>query len=139
LVSQNILIISTTSLVVQLIVLTLLIFAYLLKRAKKYRQHGITTTTAVALHLITILSWMVWSFLAIFPVDFGSILHIITLAHVTLGVIAATLGVWLVSSWHLQADVQKCFARKRVMLTTLTLWLSAIALGIILYLAVISS
>jgi hypothetical protein len=58
---------------------------------------------------------------------------------VTLGIIAASLGVWLVASWHMQTDVQKCFPRKRIMITTITLWITSIALGIILYIAVMLS
>ena len=73
------------------------------------------------------------------PVDFTNLLVIVTLVHVALGTIAASLGVWLVGSWHLQTDVQKCFPRKRIMLPTITFWVTAIALGIVLYIAVILS
>ena len=136
------LLMSTLSLVVELVVLGLLIFGYNLKGMKKYRQHGITMTTALALHLITIFSWMIWSFrsfLGIGSIDYGNLLVLVILAHVTFGIIAASLGVWLVASWHLQTDVQKCFARKRIMLTTIALWSVAILLGIVLYVAVVFS
>jgi uncharacterized membrane protein YozB (DUF420 family) len=142
LVAESVLIVSTLSLVVELVVLGLLIFGYNLKRKKKYRQHGITMTTALVLHLVTILSWMVWSFIRYFssvPANFADLLILAALAHATLGIIAASLGVWLVASWHLQTDVQKCFPRKRIMLTTITLWSTAILLGIVLYIAVILS
>lgn len=138
-VTQDVLIIATSSLVVELVVISLLSFSYFLKRRKMYRQHGIVNTAAVGLHLVTILSWMVWSFLAIFPITLGNFLHIITLAHVTLGIIAASLGVWLVGAWHLQSDVQKCFGRKRVMLKAITLWTITVVLGVVLYVAVILS
>jgi hypothetical protein len=141
-VAQDILIMATTSLVVELIVISLLFFSYILKRRKMYRQHGITNTTAVGLHLVTILSWMIWSFIRYFtdvPINFGDPLILTTFAHVTFGIIAASLGIWLVGSWHLQTDVQKCFPRKRIMITTLTFWATAIALGIVLYLAVVYS
>jgi uncharacterized membrane protein YozB (DUF420 family) len=133
---------STTSLVVELVALGLLIFGYNFKRHSKYRQHGIAMAVAVVLHLLTIFSWMIWSFLSLFSgtsIDFFNPLILATLAHVTLGIIAASLGVWLVASWHLQANVQKCFGRKRIMLATITLWFTAIALGIILYIAVVLS
>ena len=133
---------STLSLVVELVVLGLLIFGYTLKRKKKFHQHGITMTTALVLHLITIFSWMIWSFksfLGAGSVDYGNFLVLVILAHVTFGIIAASLGVWLVASWHLQTDVQKCFGRKRIMLTTIALWSVAILLGIVLYVAVVFS
>ena len=99
-------------------------------------------TTALVLHLVTIFSWMIWSFIGYFEktaLNFLNPLILVTLAHVTFGIIAASLGVWLVGSWHLQTDVQKCFPRKRIMITTLTFWATAIALGIVLYLAVVYS
>jgi peptidoglycan biosynthesis protein MviN/MurJ (putative lipid II flippase) len=107
LVPQDVVLISTISLTIELIVLGLLFFSYYLKRRKMYRRHGITNTTAVGLHLVTIFSWMIWSFRATFPIELGSILHITTLAHVAFGIIAAALGIWLVVSWHLRTDVQK--------------------------------
>ena len=99
-------------------------------------------TTALVLHLITIFSWMIWSFISFLSagsVDYGNLLVLVILAHATLGVIAASLGVWLVALWHLQTDVQKCFGRKRVMLTTIVLWSVSILLGIVLYVAVVFS
>jgi len=142
LVEQSVFIIATLSLTIEFVVLGLLSLGYYIQRTKNYRLHGITMTSAVVLHLITIFSWMTWSFISYFsdsPVDYSNILVLITLAHVTLGIIAASLGVWLVASWHLQTDVQKCFPRKRIMLTTITLWVTAILLGIVLYIAVVSS
>ncbi len=141
-VEQSILIVATTSLVIEFVVLGLLTLGYLWKRMKNYRRHGITMTGALVLHLVTIFSWMIWSFIAFFTagsVDYTSLLVIVTLVHVVLGISAASLGVWLVGSWHLQTDVQKCFPRKRIMLSTITLWVTAIALGIVLYVAVVLS
>ena len=99
-------------------------------------------TAALVLHLVTIFSWMIWSFIAFFTsgsVDYTNLIVIVTLVHVILGISAASLGIWLVGSWHLQTDVQKCFPRKRIMLPTITLWVTAIALGIVLYVAVVLS
>jgi uncharacterized membrane protein YozB (DUF420 family) len=142
LVSESVLLVSTLSLITELAVLGLLTFGYFAKRMKNYRQHGITMTTALVLHLITIFSWMAMSFIRYFSagsVDYGSLSVLASFAHATFGIIAASLGVWLVASWHLQTDVQKCFARKRIMLTTITFWVTAILLGIVLYLAVVFS
>jgi len=142
LVEQSILIVATLSLVIEFVVLGLLTLGYRWKRMKNYRRHGITMTAALVLHLVTIFSWMIWSFIAFFTsgsVDYTNLIVIVTLVHVILGISAASLGIWLVGSWHLQTDVQKCFPRKRIMLPTITLWVTAIALGIVLYVAVVLS
>jgi uncharacterized membrane protein YozB (DUF420 family) len=142
LVAESVFIIATLSLFIELVVLGLLTLGYYAQRSKNYRHHGITMTTAVVLHLVTILSWMIWSlsnFLGAGSVDYGSFLVLATLGHVVLGTIAASLGVWLVAAWHLQTDVQKCFPRKRFMIVTITAWTTAILLGIVLYITVILS
>ena len=135
-------IIATLSLVIQLVVLGLLFGGVWLKAMNRFRQHGTIMTTALVLHLITIFSWMIWSFISFLSagsVDYGNLLVLVILAHVTFGIIAASLGVWLVASWHLQTHVQKCFGRKRIMLTTIVLWSVSILLGIVLYVAIVFS
>jgi len=131
---------STICLSIEMIALGLLITAYLLKRQKKYRQHGLSMLSALALHVVAILFVMVPSLAAFFSapssVNLADILVIATLVHVSAGLIAALLGAWLVGSWHLQASLQTCFRKKRVMDATLSLWLLAIALGVVLYLAI---
>jgi uncharacterized membrane protein YozB (DUF420 family) len=141
LVEQSVLIVATLSLVIEFVVLGLLTLGYLWKRMKNYRRHGFTMTGALVLHLVTIFGWMIWSFISFTAgsVDYANLLVITTLVHVVLGIGAAALGVWLVASWHMQTDVQKCFPRKRIMLTTIILWVTAIALGIVLYAAVVMS
>jgi hypothetical protein len=133
--------ISTISLGIQIVVLGLLIGGYFLKSQKKYRQHGILMLSAVVLHIISILVVMVPSFAAFFGdlslVNFADIFVITTLIHVSAGLLAALLGIWLVSSWHLQTNLQTCFKKKRVMDVTLILWLLAIVLGVVLYSAII--
>jgi hypothetical protein len=133
---------ATIVLVIELIVLGLLGYGYTLKRKNKYQEHGITMTSAVVLHLVTIFTWMVQSFASFFsfvPVDLSSVLHWVIYLHVAFGTIAAGIGVWLVAAWHLQKNVQKCFTRKRIMLATITLWIAAILLGLVLYMAVLFS
>ncbi|HLN45282.1 MAG TPA: hypothetical protein VK209_06205 [Candidatus Sulfotelmatobacter sp.] len=140
--SMDIILISSTSLIVELIVLGLLIVSYHIKRLKNYRRHGIIMTIAVVLHLVTIFSWMIWSFLTLFNgsvIDFLNPIIVVAFVHVPLGGIAAAFGVYLVMAWHLQLDIQGCFGRKRIMFITFTAWLVSIALGLILYLAVIMS
>ena len=89
-------IIATVSLVIQLVVLGLLFGAVWLKNMKKFRQHGITMLSAVVLHAILILTWMIPSFTGFFS-DPGSInladtIAIIILVHAFAGIIAFVLG-----------------------------------------------
>lgn len=133
---------STISLGIQIIVLGLLVGAFFLKTQKKYRQHGIVMLSAVILHIISTLAVMVRSFAAFIgpgPVDLSNVLVMVTLIHVSAGLLAALLGVWLVGSWHLKIDMQNCFRKKRVMDATLVLWFMAIVLGIFLYLVIIGA
>jgi uncharacterized membrane protein YozB (DUF420 family) len=57
---------------------------------------------------------------------------IITLIHVPLGITAISLGLWLVLSWR-NSDLNGCFKRKKIMLTTITVWVAALAMGIAIY------
>jgi hypothetical protein len=130
--------VATISLSVQIVVLILLALGYSLKGKKMYRQHGMVMLTAVVLHIITILVVMVPSFASFFSAP-GAIVFdlivIVSLVHVALGVIAVILGIWLVASWRLRKDMQMCFAKKKIMLGTLTLWVTAILLGIFMYIS----
>jgi len=133
--------VATISLVIEVVVLVLLFSGYWLKRLKKFRQHGLTMLTAVVLHTIMILAWMIPS-LASFLGSSGSknladIIVVTTLVHAFMGIAADILGIWLTASWRLQVDMKTCFAKKKIMRLTLTLWLIALVLGIILYLKII--
>jgi len=134
---------STISLGIQIVVLGLIIGAVFLKSQKKYRQHGIIMLSAVMLHILSILGVMVPSLGAFFSmpdfINYSDPLVIATLVHVSAGLIAAVLGVWLVGSWHLQKELGTCFRKKRVMDVTLTLWVLAILLGIVLYWAILQA
>jgi len=134
-------IIATLSLVIQLVVLGLLLGSVWLKAMKKFRQHGITMLSAVVLHAILILTWMIPSFSGFLSasgsINLADTIVIVILVHAFAGIIAFVLGVWLAGSWHLKADMKTCFAKKNIMRVTLALWLIALFLGIILYLKVI--
>ncbi|MCW4019077.1 MAG: DUF420 domain-containing protein [Candidatus Bathyarchaeota archaeon] len=134
---------STISFIIQIVVLALLIGALILKNQKKFRQHGILMLTAVVLHLISIFVVMVPSLAAFFgspdALSFADAYVSITAVHAFAGVISSVLGVWLVSAWHLQKDIQGCFRKKKVMDITFVLWLLSIVLGVILYLRIIQA
>jgi membrane-associated HD superfamily phosphohydrolase len=95
--------IATTSLTIQIIVLFLLLYGYSLKRKLRFRQHGITMSAAVVLHLVVVFAIMIPSFvLAVIPgyviPNFSGIISVVSLVHAVAGALAGSLGVWLVAS-----------------------------------------
>ncbi len=135
---ETIVLIGTTSLVVQLVVLGLLAYGYSLKRKLKFRQHGTTMAAAAILHLITIFALMIPSFvyavipefIVPFPYEFISIISIV---HGITGAIAIVFGVGLVAAWRFNKDVKGCFPRKKFMRVAITVWVIALVLGIVVY------
>jgi len=134
-------VVATSSLFIQIVVLVLLIGGYWLKRMKKFRQHGITMLTSVVLHTVMILAWMIPSFSSFLgpsvSINLADMIVVTILVHAFMGIAADLLGIWLVASWRLRADMKTCFAKKSIMRVTITLWLIALVLGIMLYLKVI--
>jgi uncharacterized membrane protein YozB (DUF420 family) len=134
-------IIATISFVVQLVVLGLLLVGVWLRTAKKFRKHGITMLAAVVLHAIMVFAWMIPVFSTLFSspgsINLADMFTVIILVHAFTGIAATILGIWIVASWRLQANMKTCFAKKRVMLVTITLWLIALFIGIYLYLRII--
>jgi uncharacterized membrane protein YozB (DUF420 family) len=131
---------ATISLAIQIIVLVLLIIAWTLKNRKMFRQHGITMTAAVVLHIITIWYVMIPSFTS-FTASPGTSLElspivIVSFIHVALGFITLALGIWLAISWHFKTELQTCFNNKKLMKPTLALWLITIGLGVTLYIVI---
>jgi uncharacterized membrane protein YozB (DUF420 family) len=125
---------ATISLILQIVVLILLFVGVGLKVRKKFRQHGIAMLTAVVLHTITIIVVMIPSFIIGFSsINLANALVVTTLVHAFVGITALLLGVWLVASWRLKADMKTCFAKKNIMLVTITIWLIALFLGIFTY------
>lgn len=128
---------ATISLIFQIVVLVLLFAGVGLKGRKKFRQHGITMLTAVVLHIITILVVMIPSFISGFispgSIDLANALVVTSLVHAFVGIAALLLGVWLVASWRLKADMKTCFAKKSIMRVTITIWLITLFLGIFIY------
>ncbi len=130
------LLVATSSLIIQLIVLGLLFLGYNFKRQKKYRQHGFLMLSSVFIHLISILVIMVPSFNAIVFIETGIPTYIIALSivHGVLGLLAFLLGLWIVASWRLRTSLQYCAPKKKVMRVAIILWMTAIILGTIMYL-----
>jgi uncharacterized membrane protein YozB (DUF420 family) len=131
---------ATISLILQIVVLVLLFAGVGLKGRKKFRQHGIVMLTAVVLHTIIILAWMVPSFSILSfsgSINLADMIVVTILVHAFMGIAADLLGIWLVASWRLRADMKTCFAKKSLMRVTIILWLITLFLGIVLYLKII--
>ncbi len=130
--------IGISSLVLQLAVLVLLVYGYQLKRKLKFKRHGTVMGTAALLHLALVLAIMIPAFVFAVVPDYivASPLmpvSLVGLIHGILGSIAVALGVWLVSAWRFRKDFTACFNRKKLMLITFTVWISALVFGIILF------
>ncbi|MGE5533725.1 MAG: hypothetical protein ACM3UL_02085 [Ignavibacteria bacterium] len=131
-------IIITSNLVIQIVVLILLGYGYILKKNLKFRQHGIVMSISLILHFIMAMIVMIPSFVLavireyIIPYPSGTP-SIVSLIHVVLGSIALTFGVWIVGSWRFSKNFQGCFNRKKYMKKTLVVWCASLVFGIVLY------
>jgi uncharacterized membrane protein YozB (DUF420 family) len=129
------LLISTITLVIQLIIFVLLIVGFGFKRQKRYRQHGLIMVSAVILHLISVLAIMVPSIAVIAFTQTGLPETVVALSgvHAVFGVTALALGIWISISWRFRQSIQYCAPKKRFMLITFTVWTIAILIGTALY------
>jgi uncharacterized membrane protein YozB (DUF420 family) len=136
--SDPIVIISTATLIIQLIVLFLLAYGYSLKRNLQFRRHGKTMAAAVIIHALSIFLVMIPSLIIITapghvlpePRD---LVYVASIVHGIAGAIAFGLGVYLVAAWRFSKDVKACSLRKKLMRPTLAAWITALVLGIVLY------
>jgi hypothetical protein len=131
-------VIVTASLLVQLAVLSMIIYGFMLYRRLKFRQHGVVMAYAVFVQAAAVFALMVPSFvLAVVP--FYIVPHtleltsLVSLGHEVTGGLAFALGVWFVGSWRFQKGFNGCFNKKRLMLFTMVVWVIALSFGITLY------
>ena len=128
----------TANLTIQIVILFLLVYGYFLKRKLKFRQHGITMSTALILHLSTVFYIMIPSFIwAVIPEYIVptplAIASVVGIIHGILGATTLMLGVFIVASWRFSKNIQGCIKRKKYMLKTLTVWIATLIFGIALY------
>lgn len=128
----------TVSLAVQLVVLFLLLYGYVLYRRLNFRGHGMVMAWAVVLHLVIVFAIMVPSFVyALLPyyifVNPLELTSIVSIFHEVMGAIALGLGVWFVATWRFRKDFRGCFNKRKLMLATMIAWLAALTFGIALY------
>lgn len=129
------LLVSTVTLVIQLVIFVLLIVGLGLKRQKRFRQHGLLMVSCVALHMVSVIIIMVPSFAAISftPTGLPTIIVALSAIHTFFGLAALILGLWLSAAWRFRQSLEYCMPKKRLMLVTFAVWLIAISLGTTLY------
>ena len=128
----------TASLLIQLAVLSILIYGYLLYRRLKFRRHGIIMSCAVFVQVAGVFSIMVPSFvLAVFPnyivTHTLELVSVVSLIHEVTGSLALALGIWFVASWSFRKDFKRCFNKRKLMFATMVVWVIALSFGITLY------
>lgn len=129
------LLIADINLALQVIILAILFVGLAYKRKGKFALHGGAMLAAVVLNAVSFFLVMLPSFYA---QDFSALspsIGIIAPVHGILGGIAEVLGVFLVVAWGLQRNVQSCVKRKTLMRITISLWIVAFVLGVVLYAA----
>jgi hypothetical protein len=129
---------ATVSLTIQAIVLFLLIYGYWLNRKLMFPRHGYVMTAAVVLHLIMVFGIMIPAFIiGVIPTfiipNIFELTSIVSLIHAFAGSTAISFGVWFVLAWRSQG-LKGCFNRKKLMISTMVIWLISIFFGITLYL-----
>ncbi len=129
------LLVSTITLVIQLVIFALLLISLSLKRQKRFRQHGILMFAAVFLHLISALAIMAPSFYAIMftPTGLSATVTALSVFHGILGLTALVLGIWITVAWRFRQSLQYCAPKKRFMMATFAVWTIAILIGTALY------
>lgn len=114
---------SDVNLLLQIAVLFLLLTGFKLARGKKLEMHGLTMATALILHTAAILLVMIPSLV----INFGALANVsslgvvITLIHVTLGIVTEATGIFLVVAWRLAPQPKIARNLERWMLTGLRL------------------
>ncbi len=135
---NSVFVIVTLSLVLQLAVLTLVLYGYVLYRKLKLRQHGIIMALAVLIHLGAVFGIMLPSFVfAVLPeyilVHPLGLTSLVSLVHEVTGAVALGLGIWFVAAWRFRKSFAGCFNRRWAMLATLIIWVAALLFGVTLY------
>ncbi|HTY47122.1 MAG TPA: hypothetical protein VMB46_05605 [Methanomassiliicoccales archaeon] len=65
--------------------------------------------------------------------SFGDTLFLLIFIHAMIGVTVLILGIYLIGAWGFRKETQGCFKRKKIMITTFSLWMVAILLGVAIY------
>jgi uncharacterized membrane protein YozB (DUF420 family) len=132
------LLVATISLTSQIGVFILLLGGYMLKRRRRFRQHGVFMLVALVLHVLVMAAIMIPSFVqGVIPflaTQVSDVSFVLVPVHVVAGIVAAVLGGWIVVSWGLRRSLEYCVPKKRWMRVTFFVWFGALLSGFLLYL-----
>jgi len=126
------------NLYLQILALAIAFVSLILKTQKKLRLHGITMLTAVALHLFSVITVMIPSYINVLPLiaeNPSNTLYITLLLHGIIGITTIVLAVWILASWRLRQSLKYCTPKKNAMRITLTLWMLTVIIAVLLYAA----
>lgn len=131
-----ILLIASLTLIVQIVTLSIVISGYIMKRRKRFIEHGTLMLVAVAMQSVSFLLVMGPAFLLIVGNGFVQrpiLLSTVTIVHAILGGTALATGIWITLSWHLQTSITNCIRKRNIMRYLIITWILALILGITLY------
>jgi uncharacterized membrane protein YozB (DUF420 family) len=119
----------------QIVISILLLVSLAFKQRRKHLVHATTMLAAVVLNVVSFFLVMLPSLLSmeILKTDPFSVISMVVIVHASLGVITGVFSVWLIASWHFQSSTQNCVRKKKIMRTTLILWLIVLFVGFGLY------
>ena len=131
-----IVLLASLSLAVQIATLAIIISGYVLKRRMRFIAHGTLMLVAVVMQFFSFLLIMGPAFLILAEHGFVNRplwISVVTLTHASLGGVALATGIWITASWHLQASVDNCIKKRKIMRYLIVIWIWALILGITLY------
>ena len=131
-----IVLIATLNLIIQLVILSVVISGYILKRKMRLTEHGTFMLVAVVMQFFSFLLVMGPALLIIVEMGFFQrpiLLSTVILFHAILGGTSLVTGIWITASWHLQTSIKNCIKKRPVMRYLIITWILALILGITLY------
>ena len=130
-------IINDLNLLIQILTLAIIFVSLYYKQKGKMKNHGASMALAMFLHLLTFLIVMgpiFFQYFSYYSTSFGETLAQVTWLHAVPGAVSLILGIFLVVIWAINtSNVAGCYKRKRIMDTTILLWMISLIFGIATY------
>lgn len=130
---------SLVSLVIQMVTLAMLVYAFLhYKHHHDAKVHGAVTTVAYILNMVTIIFVMIpalFDSLADIGANPSEFLHSLILIHIPFAVVATLLATYVVLRWTTHSLKPKACQGSLLMDMTMVTWTISILIGITVYFA----
>ena len=129
---------SQANLIILVAVLSLLIIlSIFLQRRKKFVWHGNTMMVVVMIATLLTIAHMGPSFVRVVAETLKgfNVVALLGVVHGVMGLVAISLGIWLVGKWALgeSSETRFCAPKKKLMWEILIVWIIALGLGIAYY------